>query len=123
MKLKFPFITICILTGGISAAGCAQTIPTPEVSWADVAPIFINRCSSCHSGQLPAALLRLDSREGLLKGSQIGSVVKAGDPKSSILMRRIEGSIRPRMPMNGPPFLTNDEVSRIRSWIEQGLAE
>jgi len=123
MKLKFPFITICILTGGISATGCAQTIPTPGVSWADVSPIFINRCSSCHSGQLPAALLRLDSREGLLKGSQIGSVVKAGDPKSSILMRRIEGSIRPRMPMNGPPFLTNDEVSRIRSWIEQGLAE
>ena len=116
-------ITVTVITAGFSTAAGAQVQSNPKVRWADVEAIFIQRCSTCHGGQLPASLLRLESREGLLKGSQIGPVVKSGDAQSSILMRRIQGSVRPRMPMNGPPFLSNEEIHRIGQWIDQGLAE
>ena len=116
-------IALTVITAGFSTAAGAQVESNPKVRWADVEAIFIQRCSTCHGGQLPASLLRLESREGLLKGSQVGPVVKAGDAQSSILMRRIQGSIRPRMPMSGPPFLTAEEISRIGQWIDQGLAE
>jgi mono/diheme cytochrome c family protein len=114
---------VTVITAGFSTSASAQIESNPKVRWADVEAIFIQRCSTCHGGQLPASLLRLETREGLLKGSQIGPVVKAGDAQSSILMRRIQGSIRPRMPMNGPPFLSNDEINRIGQWIDQGLAD
>jgi len=116
-------IAVTFITAGFSASAGAQIESNPKVRWADVEAIFIQRCSTCHGGQLPASLLRLESREGLLKGSQIGPVVKAGDAQSSILMRRIQGSIRPRMPMNGPPFLTTEEINRIGQWIDQGLSD
>lgn len=116
-------IAITVITAGFSTITGAQVDSNPKVRWADVEAIFIQRCSTCHGGQLPASLLRLESREGLLKGSQVGPVVKAGDAQSSILMRRIQGSIRPRMPMSGPPFLTAEEINRIGQWIDQGLAE
>jgi mono/diheme cytochrome c family protein len=114
---------VTVITAGFSASTAAQVESNPKVRWADVETIFIQRCSTCHGGQLPASLLRLETREGLLKGSQIGPVVKAGDAQSSILMRRIQGSIRPRMPMNGPPFLSSEEINRIGQWIDQGLAD
>jgi mono/diheme cytochrome c family protein len=116
-------IAVIVFTAGFSTSAGAQIESNPKVRWADVEAIFIQRCSTCHGGQLPASLLRLETREGLLKGSQIGPVVKAGDAQTSILMRRIQGSIRPRMPMNGPPFLSNEEINRIGKWIDQGLAE
>ena len=116
-------IAVTIITAGFSASASAQVESNLKVRWADVEAIFIQRCSTCHGGQLPASLLRLESREGLLKGSQVGPVVKAGDAQSSILMRRIQGSIRPRMPMNGPPFLTTEEINRIGQWIDQGLSD
>jgi len=116
-------IAVTVITAGFSASAGAQVEPNPKVRWADVEAIFIQRCSTCHGGQLPASLLRLENREGLLKGSQVGPVVKAGDAQSSILMRRIQGGIRPRMPMNGPPFLSNEEINRIGQWINQGLAD
>jgi len=116
-------IAVTAVTVVFVAPANAQRESNPKVRWADVEAIFLQRCSTCHGGQLPASLLRLESRAGLLKGSQIGPVVKAGDASSSILMRRIQGSIRPRMPMNGPPFLADEEIKRIGQWIDQGLAE
>ncbi len=75
----------------------------------------------CHSGASPAAGLRLDSLDGILAGSARGKVVSAGDPRNSELLRRIRGESQPRMPMTGPPFLSDDEIERIEQWIAGGL--
>ena len=49
-----------------------------------------------------------------------GPVVKAGDPNASELVRRIRGQARPRMPLDGPPYLSIDEIRLIEDWIAQG---
>ena len=89
--------------------------------YTDVAPILQQRCLMCHSGANPAAGLRLDSLEALLEGGAGGKVVEAGAPGASELVRRIRGESLPRMPMTGPPFLSDIEILTIERWIAGGL--
>lgn len=107
---------LLIALGAVAAAsvGHAQT-------YDDVAPILATRCAMCHSGANAAAGLALDSLAGLLQGGRNGAVVVPGAPGKSELMRRLTGEKQPRMPMTGPPFLSDDEIQRFERWIAGGL--
>jgi hypothetical protein len=115
----------------------------------DIHAIFDAACFRCHGEQRPKANLRLDSMEGVLKGSKDGQVVVAGHSEQSKLVfavSEINGKIsmppKPRPPRNppgaaggtnapapaAPPMdmahpwkpLTSDQVGLIRAWIDQG---
>lgn len=107
---------LALLWAGAGAAG-AQ-----EVTYADLAPILGARCSACHSGDGAAAGLRLDSVEDVLRGSRNGPVVRSGDPEGSELVGRLRGTRQPRMPMSGPPFLSDAEIALFERWVASGLA-
>lgn len=92
-----------------------------EVTFKDVAPIFQSRCVICHTGPGASYDLRLDSLDALLKGSKNGAMVKPGNPQESELILRINGVSHPRMPLTGPPFLSDEEIRLIEKWIETGL--
>jgi mono/diheme cytochrome c family protein len=92
-----------------------------EITYADLEPVLQARCVMCHSGTGAPLRLHLDSLEGLLKGSQNGPVVKAGNPAGSELLRRLKGINQPRMPLTGPPFLSEEEISLFERWIIAGL--
>ncbi len=83
--------------------------------------ILDSRCVMCHSGPQAPLGLQLDSLENLVKGSDNGPVVIAGDPENSELMRRLTGTSQPRMPMTGPPYLTDAEVALFSGWIAKGM--
>src|SRR2546421_9998 len=51
----------------------------------DIRPMLQASCLRCHGEQRPKAELRLDSREGVLKGGKDGQVVVPGDSKKSLL--------------------------------------
>lgn len=96
--------------------------PQPShVTYADLAPILADRCVMCHSGDAAPAGLRLDSVDAMLKGGLKGPVVKAGDPATSELIRRIKGTTQPRMPMTGPPFLSESQIAMFERWVAAGL--
>ncbi len=104
----------------LSLAAPAAAAPT----WnADIAPLLAARCVVCHRGEAAPRGLRLDTLEGLLGGSERGPVVQAGDPAGSELVRRILGQSLPRMPLTGPPFLSEGEAALISDWIAAGLPE
>lgn len=111
-----------VLVALLGLAAAAGAGPALAVTWAELAPIVNQRCTLCHSGDAAAAGLRLDSLEGLLRGSGRGPVVKAGDPAGSELVRRLKGLSQPRMPMTGPPFLPEADVANFERWIAGGLA-
>ena len=90
-------------------------------TYADLAPILAQRCVICHSGDAAPLGLRLDNFESMLKGSTRGPVVKAGDPSGSELIRRLRGISQPRMPMTGPPFLSDTEIALFERWVTAGL--
>ncbi len=91
------------------------------VTYEKLAPILAEKCIMCHSGNNAAAELRLDSYDSLLKGSAKGSIVKAGDPAASELLRRLKGTSQPRMPMTGPPFLSDSQIALFEDWITNGM--
>jgi hypothetical protein len=55
----------------------------------DILPLFKASCVSCHGANRPRSGLRLDTLEGVLKGTQQGPVLKAGDGTHSQLVKAI----------------------------------
>jgi uncharacterized membrane protein len=112
---------------GESAAGVVEKRkPQDPVTYADVAPILVGRCAKCHSANglmgRPPEGYRLDTFQATLDADERARVVP-GNPSSSELMRRIRGESRPRMPFDGPPFLSEDEMRLIERWIAQGARD
>lgn len=99
-----------------SAALLAQA----EVDFAkQVHPILTARCASCHTDDKAQAGLDVNTRAGLLKGGASGPALLAGNPAGSLLIRRVDGTKDPRMPMGGAP-LSAEEISILKQWVEEG---
>lgn len=63
---------------------------TPNVTFEkDIAPIFKDSCVRCHGAERPRAQLRLDTLEGVLKGSKDGTIVATGDSAHSLLVKSV----------------------------------
>ena len=90
-------------------------------------------CIQCHTnvGRPPAVpgflLTEGQSYQSLVGRASVnkpGAVnVIAGDPDGSYLIQKLErsaGIAGLRMPRNGPPYLTEGQISIIRRWIELG---
>jgi mono/diheme cytochrome c family protein len=85
---------------------------------AQVWQIANRHCIMCHAGERASKGLSLESPAALLKARP--GVVVWGDPEESELYRRVTGASAPRMPMTGPPWLSDDEIATIRQWIARG---
>lgn len=113
------------LTQRFLAAALAALLPlaahAQRVSYDELAPILAARCVMCHTGAGAPLALRLDSLQGVLEGSKNGPVVKAADAQGSELIRRLKGLSQPRMPMTGPPYLSDAETQLFERWVASGL--
>ncbi len=87
----------------------------------DVVPIFKKSCNGCHHPGKLKGQLDLTTYDAAIKGGKHGVLVKAGDPKGSVLMDEITGE-EPSMPKEGDP-LTKDELALIEKWIAQGAKD
>lgn len=116
----------------------------------DIKPLFEASCVRCHGGEKPKAGLRLETREGALKGGKEGEVIEVGKSADSALVVAIaqldpETAMPPKprrrrnrpepqaehgtnAPAGGPAQehrpppkpLTAEEVGLVRAWIDQG---
>jgi hypothetical protein len=127
MKWKIAALaTVLVLSCGMARSeDLADRLPKPldrQVDFLrDVQPIFENRCLECHGRGKAQGGFRIDTRESILNGSETGRVVVSGDSLSSYLIE-ITGDPQASSPM--PPRgdrLTEEEVSTLRAWIDQGL--
>jgi mono/diheme cytochrome c family protein len=110
---------VCVLLGLCISPVRAQPAPT----YADIAAIFRDSCVLCHQGEAAPLGLRLDSYAAVMKGSKNRRVVRPGEPDRSELVKRLRGESVPRMPMTGPPWLSDEAVARIEKWIAAGAPE
>jgi len=81
-----------------------------------IMPILEARCWECHSDESAELGLRLDSYEGVMQGSDYGTVVEPGDPDGSLLVDMIASG---DMPEEGDP-VPPEELELIKAWIAEG---
>lgn len=96
--------------------------PMPPVSYhRQVAPVLALYCNSCHGD---AGGLSTRSHAELMRGGNMGNLVKPGDPGGSLLVQFIEGrrGEAHRMPLGGQP-LGAEQIALIRRWIAEGAHE
>jgi len=89
-------------------------------SYTDVSAILNAHCVVCHQGEAAPLGLRLDSHASLMRGSSRGPVVQPGKTEESELLRRVRGQSQPRMPLTGPPWLSDGQVATLERWIAAG---
>jgi len=95
----------------------AMTDSHQAVSFAtEVLPILEKHCSECHSEENAELGLKLDTYEGLMAGSDYGTVVEAGDADGSLLIDMIASG---DMPEDGDA-MPADELDVIKTWIDEG---
>jgi len=92
-----------------------------HLSFDDVFPILEEKCLACHHHPGAPSGLSMETYQLLLKGGENGAIVIAGEAENSELIRRIRGEAHPRMPFNGPPYLTDLEIELFENWIDAGL--
>lgn len=112
---------LCAAMTGLVPAGPAGA--QALVTYADIAPILAERCVLCHAGEFAPSGLALDSYDAVIRGGANGPVLRAGEPAESELLRRIRGTSEPRMPMTGPPFLSDGEIELFEQWVNAGMPE
>jgi WD40 repeat protein len=86
----------------------------------DIEPIFLKRCTACHSGTIKESRLDMGSYEGLVKGGKRGSAIVPGKADSSLLYKMAGRTQKPHMPPKDEEPLTPEELALIKLWIDQG---
>lgn len=103
---------------------CGKPAPTPLSYQENIKPILDTHCVSCH---VPGGAgydklgLRLDSYEGVMKGSRLNPVVVPGSSIGSVLYRLVSGQLDPSISMpHGQATLSQSDIKTIATWIDQG---
>lgn len=82
-----------------------------------VAPILIERCIDCHSGQKPKGGLDLSSKSSVFTGGKSGPALVPRNSERSVLWQRVEADeMPPKKPL--PP----KEKALLKAWIADGAS-
>ncbi|HJQ80190.1 MAG TPA: c-type cytochrome domain-containing protein [Lacipirellulaceae bacterium] len=106
---------------GLCAGATAQA--QDKVTYDDhLAPIFRQRCSSCHNPTAKKADLDVTNYLALMQGGASGAVIEAGDASASYLFALVAHEAEPYMPQ-GADKIPDNEIKLLRQWIDGGALE
>ena len=117
------WLVLAALPLALQIAGEAQQAAPSIAQSADyfeakVRPVLAANCYDCHADQQMGGL-RVDSRDGLLKGGKSGPAIAPGDPDKSVLIQAVrQTSDKLKMPKGGQ--LKPDEVEALVEWVRAG---
>jgi len=84
-----------------------------------IAPIFNEKCVSCHGEDRSSANLKLNTFADMRKGGRSGLLLIPRNPNASLLIRKLVAPDNQRMPKNGPA-LDRDQIQLIARWVAEG---
>jgi WD40 repeat protein len=93
---------------------------TPVLYEKEIDPIFVNKCISCHSGNVKEAKFDLSSYDAMMRGGKRGPAVIPGKSAESHLAKLCQKAVRPFMPPRSEEPLSPAELALIKLWIDQG---
>ena len=125
-----PFV-LAALAGLAAPAFAAVTVePTAEqVAFFEskIRPILADNCYKCHSlenGKSKGGLT-LDTRDGVLKGGEVGPAIVPGDPAASPLLKAVRYADKD---LQMPPSkeggkLQDDQIAALTEWVKMGAPD
>lgn len=111
--------------------GIAVLLATTQASHAvidfeqDVLPIFQEKCFRCHSERIkePEGGVLLDTAQGILNGSDYGSIIEKMQPEKSVIYQRMsmpEGKRGIMPPAGKGDPATPEQLATVKQWIKEG---
>ncbi len=87
-----------------------------------VQPLFDRHCVRCHSGPTAPQSLRLTSYAEALAGSVRRNEIDACNAAGSLLAQKLGPNppLGKRMPLDGPPYLSAQQLALVNQWIDNG---
>ena len=115
-------IILFVFGGRLGLYGQAMdSLASPKTYSTEIQPILDQRCVSCHAGENPAKVLRLDSWEHLMAGGRHGEAVIPFDSKNSLFIELVSRANAPAHPAEEEAdTLTAAEIQTISEWIDAG---
>lgn len=94
-----------------------------DVFKSKVWPIIEGSCTGCHGEKKQKGKLRLDTREGWIKGGE-GKIVEEGHPEKSSVITSVKWESKDEdknMPPKKDKKLSAEQVSILEQWIKAGM--
>lgn len=86
-----------------------------------VRPVLVEHCYECH-GERADGGLRVDSREGLIRGGDSGSALSPGDLNNSLLIEAVRyKNLDFQMPPQGK--LAAEHIAALEKWVAMGAPD
>ena len=101
-----------------TAAPASSTPQSPEYFESFVRPVLAANCYDCHAEEKMGGL-RLDSRDGLVKGGKSGPAIVAGDPEKSLMIQAVRQT-RDTLKMPKGGRLKPAEIDALTEWVRAG---
>ena len=111
------FVCVIVTVGEFRLA--SPVLAQDQLWQQQVAPILQQHCWSCHGPDAQESDLRLDTREGLIRGGKAGPSIQPGAPVESLLVvavRKTDSTLQ--MPPEGR--LSEEEIKVLEQWIAAG---
>ncbi|MFZ9437142.1 MAG: DUF1553 domain-containing protein [Opitutales bacterium] len=88
-----------------------------------IRPVLVAECYECHDAKKQKGDLRLDHRDGLLKGGEEGPAIVPGDAKKSILLQSMDYSHETLQMPKKRPKLDAKIVADFTEWVNRGAPD
>jgi len=115
---------LAILALGTSSLAAADLKPADlEFFESKIRPVLVAECYECHDAKKQKGDLRLDYRDGLLKGGEEGASIVPGDAKKSILIQSMDYSHETLQMPKKRPKLDAKIIADFVEWVNRGAPD
>ncbi|MFM2211786.1 MAG: hypothetical protein RL639_980 [Verrucomicrobiota bacterium] len=88
-----------------------------------IRPVLVAECYECHDAKKQKGDLRLDYRDGLLKGGEEGPSIVPGDERKSILIQSMDHSHETLVMPKKRPKLDAQIIADFVEWVNRGAPD
>ncbi len=120
---------VLLLAASGETARAAPPITKPSAAGIEhfekkVRPVLVKHCYKCHSAESKKlkGQLRLDTRDGVLRGGATGPAVVPGDPARSLLIKSIQHA-KDVEAMPPDRKLSAQEIADLAAWVKMGAPD
>lgn len=103
-----------------SSLGAAEKTSPGSVEFFEkkIRPLLAEKCYHCHGEKKVKGGLRLNTRDGMMKGGEIGAAMVPGDPEHSLLIQAVRRIGDLKMPPE--EVLKEHEIADLTAWVKAG---